>query len=196
METFEDFLGRVGPDPQALGLVLSGSQAREGTATARSDHDLYLIVAKATLTPSEAEAVASEALGAFLNSAYRCLKNDRDGNLAGALLDGAEAVPYFLTYVFASHGRLRPYNKYLGWELRRHPLEAWTEEELLPRLDVRPVSRGPASRPGTAERPGAARTRRGPRPCPGCVGKGFGVHARRVIASGRLTSKFGCTVSG
>ncbi len=38
--------------------------------------------------------------------------------------------------MFALHRRVRPYNKYLGWELREHPLPgpAWTADNLLPRL--------------------------------------------------------------
>ncbi|MGP4100722.1 hypothetical protein [Nonomuraea sp. KM90] len=36
METFEDFMARIGPDPAVTGVVLSGSQAREGTATAHA----------------------------------------------------------------------------------------------------------------------------------------------------------------
>jgi hypothetical protein len=38
--------------------------------------------------------------------------------------------------VFAAHGRVRPYNNWLAWELRTHPLgELWSAESLLPRLD-------------------------------------------------------------
>jgi hypothetical protein len=39
-----------------------------------------------------------------------------------ARLDAAESVPALLTMVFALHGRVRPYNKYLIWELTRYPL--------------------------------------------------------------------------
>jgi hypothetical protein len=193
VETYEIFLSRALPDPRVLGLVLSGSQARAGTATARSDHDLYLIAAdgapfeprrdalvdlvvmtldefrahampgsgtewnryafthaqvlkdtggiaslvaaKGTLTPDEAFAIGREALGGFLNSVYRCMKNARDGNLLGVRLDGAEAVPACLSHLFALHGRVRPYNKYLEWELRHHPLTGWPAAALLPRLE-------------------------------------------------------------
>ncbi|WP_070013785.1 nucleotidyltransferase domain-containing protein [Streptomyces abyssalis] len=44
----EEFAGlreRLAGEPRVLGLVLSGSQAREGTATARSDYDVILVVA-------------------------------------------------------------------------------------------------------------------------------------------------------
>ncbi|NJP93442.1 hypothetical protein HCN51_29020 [Nonomuraea sp. FMUSA5-5] len=199
--TFETFLARALDDPDVLGVVLSGSQAREGAATAHSDHDVYVIVAdgsafpprrdavldvavmtlaqfrehalpgsdtawnrysfayarvlkdtapqeqggiadlvtaKGTLSPEESRSLAPEALGAFLNSAYRSLKNDRAGDLLAARLDAADAVASYLTYVFALHGRVRPYNKYLAWELRHHPLSLpmWSHEELLPLLEA------------------------------------------------------------
>jgi hypothetical protein len=39
--------------------------------------------------------------------------------------------------LFALDGRVRPYNKYLQWELERFPLpgEAWSAERLLPTLE-------------------------------------------------------------
>jgi hypothetical protein len=195
-EEFAAFLARAGADPRVLGVVLSGSRAREGTATARSDYDLTAVLAdgvvgagdegdsagladlfrrdavmdvsaiglsdfrshalpgsgtewnryafthakilkdtpdglvaelasaKGRLAPDEARRAAPEALDGFLNSAYRSLKNHRDGDLTAARLDAAEAVPFHLAYVFALHRRVRPYNKYLGWELRHHPLGA------------------------------------------------------------------------
>ena len=35
--------------------------------------------------------------------------------------------------MFALHERVRPYNKYLGWELRHHPLDRpeWAHDHLL-----------------------------------------------------------------
>ena len=38
---------------------------------------------------------------------------------------------------FALAGRVRPYNKYLAWELREHPLAvpAWSASALLPELE-------------------------------------------------------------
>ena len=46
-----------------------------------------------------------------------------------------EAVPYALRTIFALADRVRPYNKYLEWELRHHPLEGWNADELLPLLE-------------------------------------------------------------
>jgi hypothetical protein len=183
-----------------LAVVLTGSQAREGMATARSDYDVLLVIAdnadrtngtwagqgrrdavldwsamplaefrkhalpgsgtewnryafahakvlkdtpddliaqlvaaKGTLSRKEAAATAPGALDAFLNGLYRCLKSDRDGDPFAARLDAAEALPLHLGYVFTLHQRVRPYNKYLAWELRHHPLRPpeWSADRLL-----------------------------------------------------------------
>lgn len=81
-----------------------------------------LVAAKGALGRDEARALAAASLDEYLNFAYRAAKNRRDGRLAAARLDAAESVPALLTAVFALHGRLRPYNKHLIWELSHHPL--------------------------------------------------------------------------
>ncbi|MEU8817980.1 hypothetical protein [Actinoplanes sp. NPDC048796] len=54
------------------------------------------------------------------------MKSRRDGFAEAALLDQMESLPWMLETVFALHGRLRPYNKYLAWELANFPLpEPW-----------------------------------------------------------------------
>ncbi|WP_345557766.1 hypothetical protein [Nonomuraea rosea] len=55
MEDFSDLTARVQSDARVLGLVLSGSQAREGTATEHSDHDIYLVVADEAADAMSAE---------------------------------------------------------------------------------------------------------------------------------------------
>ncbi len=76
-------------------------------------------------------------LDGYVNFAYRALKNHRDGRLLEARLDAAESLPWLLDVVFTLAGRLRPYNKYLPWELREHPLAVpeWSAEALLPELE-------------------------------------------------------------
>ncbi len=66
-------------------------------------------------------------LDAFINFAYRALKSHRDGRALEARLDSAESIAPLLDVVFALEGRVRPYNKYLMWELTEHPLsnEDW-----------------------------------------------------------------------
>jgi hypothetical protein len=75
-------------------------------------------------------ASAGDPLDGFVNMVYRSLKNARVDNALGALLDAQESIPWFLEFVFRIHGRLRPYNKWLEWELREHPLPVPVDVEL------------------------------------------------------------------
>ena len=61
--------------------------------------------------------------------------NHRDGRPLEARLDAAESVPWLLDVVFAMAGRVRPYNKYLPWELERHPVPGWPAGALLPLVE-------------------------------------------------------------
>jgi hypothetical protein len=91
-----------------------------------------LVAAKNRVEPTS----AGEPLDDYINCYYRSLKNARDGRPLAARLDAAESVPAFLEFLFAAFGRVRPYNKWLRWELENHPLEPpWTAVELLPRLE-------------------------------------------------------------
>ena len=76
-------------------------------------------------------ASAGEPLDGYVNLYYRSAKNARAGLMLASLLDAQESVGWFLEFVFAVHGRLRPYNKWLEWELEHHPLP-WSD---LPRLE-------------------------------------------------------------
>ena len=67
-------------------------------------------------------ATAAEPLDGYVNSYYRSAKNARVGLQLASLLDAQESIPYYLQFVFAVHGRVRPYNKWLAWELQEHPL--------------------------------------------------------------------------
>ena len=81
-------------------------------------------------------ATAGEPLDGYVNCYYRSAKNARDGRPFEARLDAAESIPYFLEFLFAVFGRVRPYNKWLRWELENHALESpWTADELLLRLE-------------------------------------------------------------
>ena len=82
--------------------------------------------------------VDHDQLDGYVNFAYRALKNHRDGRLLEASLDAAEALPWLLHVVFTLAGRVRPYNKYLPWELREHPLAVpeWSAEALPPELEL------------------------------------------------------------
>lgn len=88
---------------------------------------------QATVTVAEAEEilVAHDRLDGWINYAYRALKSDRDGRALERRLDAAESIPWLLDTVFTLAGRVRPYHKYLPWELREHPLPGWEPDELV-----------------------------------------------------------------
>lgn len=67
-------------------------------------------------------ATAGRPLDAYVNACYRSAKNERAGLALASLLDAGESIPRYLEFLFAVHGRVRPYNKWLEWELSEHPL--------------------------------------------------------------------------
>lgn len=81
-----------------------------------------LVERQAVPTAAEAAQWSRDFLDAYVNQLYRAVKSRRDGAAAAARLDELESVPWLLSTVFALHQRLRPYNKYLAWELASHPL--------------------------------------------------------------------------
>ena len=95
-----------------------------------------LVTAHGTLRPAEADALARESLGAYTNSLYRSLRNTERRLELAARLDAADAVSALLTALFALERRVRPFNKYLRWELATHPLDACDGEELLALVDA------------------------------------------------------------
>jgi hypothetical protein len=97
-----------------------------------------LVQEKSVLPAEAANGIAAEGLDTYVNSYYRSAKNLRNGLFLEAHLDAAESVPPFLTALFAFHGRVRPFNKFLRWELEHFPLGGghWTADELLPRLEL------------------------------------------------------------
>lgn len=99
----------------------------------------HLVHTQATLTPAESDAWVREQLDGYVNFIYRAAKNRRDGHDDLARLEEIEAAPWFLWTLFALYGRVRPYNKYLRWELDTYPLPApWTADYLIPALTERP----------------------------------------------------------
>jgi Nucleotidyltransferase domain len=79
-------------------------------------------------------ATAAEPLDDYVNSYYRSAKNARVGLGLAALLDAQESIPHYLDFLFAAHGRMRPYNKWLEWELREHPLPVDVDLDRLERI--------------------------------------------------------------
>lgn len=104
-----------------------------------------LVERQATPTKDEAVEWARAGLDAYINQLYRAVKSRRDGAPDAAHLDEVESVPSLLLTVFALHGRLRPYNKYLDWELDTYPLSPfWTTELWLKRVVANPLRLFPA----------------------------------------------------
>jgi len=93
------------------------------------------IVDSKACVPADARAGFIDAsLDHYVNQLYRALKNARDGRPIAARLEAAEQIPPLLDALFALHGgRLRPFHKYLAWELETWPLDRlpWPADEFL-----------------------------------------------------------------
>jgi hypothetical protein len=110
--------------------------ARAQIVLDRLDGRIARILAdKGRLGADEAFQDASGWLDAYANSLYRSVKNHRDGQTLAARLDAADSIRSLLELLFALDRRPRPYNKYLEWELARHPLPGWDTDVLLRAVD-------------------------------------------------------------
>jgi hypothetical protein len=110
--------------------------ARARVVLDRLDGGIARVLAdKARLRADEAFQDAGGWLDAYANSLYRSVKNHRDGRMLAARLDAADSTRFLLELLFALDRRPRPYNKYLEWELARHPLPGWDTEVLLRAVD-------------------------------------------------------------
>ena len=104
-----------------------------------------LVARQATPSPEEAVRRARAALDGYVNQLYRAVKSYRDGATEAAYLDEVESVPWLLETVFGLHGRLRPYNKYLQWELDTFPLpHPWNTTLTPARVAAQPLVLFPA----------------------------------------------------
>lgn len=92
----------------------------------------------ATLSPDEQPTIVRDRLDGVVNIVFRALKSDRDGRRFESRLDVVEAISWLLDTIFALSARIRPYNKYLAWELREHPLDVpeWSAAILLPQIEA------------------------------------------------------------
>lgn len=83
-----------------------------------------LIDAKACVPADAVAGFIHASLDHALNQTYRALKCLRDDDPAASRLEAVEGINPFLDAAFALHGgRLRPYYKYLRWELATFPLD-------------------------------------------------------------------------
>jgi hypothetical protein len=82
-----------------------------------------LIDTKARVPAEHVAGFIDASLDHAINQVYRALKCLRDGDPGASRLEAAAGVDPFFDAVFALHGgRLRPYYKYLRWELETWPL--------------------------------------------------------------------------
>ncbi len=96
-----------------------------------------IVDAKACVPPDACATFIDASLDHYVNQVYRALKNARDGRPIAARLEAAEQVPPLLDALFALHdGRLRPFHKYLEWELQTWPLGRlpWPADVFLTKL--------------------------------------------------------------
>lgn len=95
-----------------------------------------IIDEKGRIPPDEVKRFVSKELDGYMNFYYRSLKNHRDGNTTASHFDGAESMFYLLTLVFGIEGRLRPYNKFLEWDITEHPLKllSWQPNDFMEKV--------------------------------------------------------------
>ena len=87
-----------------------------------------IVASKEWIPPGDRDTLIRDALDGFINSTYRSLRY-------ATRLDAVESVPPALRTIFGLAGRIRPFNKYLEWELRHHPLEGWDADDVVPLLE-------------------------------------------------------------
>ena len=91
---------------------------------------------KRRLDSDEAGALADDALDGAINSMYRALRSLESGRSLGGRLDALESLAPMLTAIFALEGRVRPFNKWLVFELAEEPLRTPAFGDLLDRLEA------------------------------------------------------------
>ena len=124
---------------------------------------------KRRLTPDEAQRIAGESLDDYINALYRSLRNFEAGRDLEGHLDAIESLSPLLATAFALDGRVRPFNKWLRYDLGREPL---TMDRLLELVDGSPTIREPTCNgrcSARSERHARARNPRRRRREPGAV---------------------------
>ncbi len=97
-----------------------------------------IIDEKGVIPPGQEGKVVEDAIGGYMNAVYRTLKNFRDGNGLAHRLDGVESISWLLTAIFGVENRIRPYNKFLRWELEKYPIAdfPFSTDDFLKRIEL------------------------------------------------------------
>lgn len=96
--------------------------------------EIQKLIAEKGLVPEEnrKEFVAAS-LDGFINQVFRSVKCFRDGNKIASQLEAADGLPSLLNAIFGIEGRIKPFYKYLDWELTKFPLQKlpWPKDEFI-----------------------------------------------------------------
>lgn len=108
------------------------------TATVDKTGEIQQILDETGRIPPDAvKTFIEKSLDSYINYFYRSLKCFRDGYDLGARLELNIEIECLFNLLFALHdGRLKPFYKYLVWELEIHPLEKvpWTAGEFIDKI--------------------------------------------------------------
>ena len=94
-----------------------------------------IVERKRRLDPAEANELAATSLDGAINSIYRALRNLEGGRRLGGRMDALASIDPLLTTVFALEGRVRPFNKWLVYELETDPLRTPAFTSLIDRIE-------------------------------------------------------------
>jgi len=72
-------------------------------------------------------------LDAYINGVFRSLKSFKNGFKFGSRLEAVQAIPFFLSIIFALEGQPRPFYNYLKRELQFRPLKKfnWSSNKII-----------------------------------------------------------------
>ena len=92
-----------------------------------------IIDEKGVIPLNKREEFISTSLDGFINQVYRSVKCWRDGNQIASGLEAADGIPSLLQAIFGLEGRVKPFYKYLDWELTNYPLKKipWSKDEFI-----------------------------------------------------------------
>jgi predicted nucleotidyltransferase len=96
----------------------------------------HIVDRKRRLAPDEARDLVATSLDQTINSMYRALGNLEGGRSLAGRLDALESVGPLLATVFAMEERVRPFNKWLAWELAEEPLRTPEFGDLINRVET------------------------------------------------------------